>query len=129
MGITGDKIDLFARLISVSDIYDALVTERPYKKPFSPRDAATGEQLTFKNILVQNTFHEELGEGYLAFQCHDTTRDGWFFTNGRGIHVNWEKTSDYSATRYYDDNGDEIILNTGKTMICIIEDGDSFTFH
>ena len=39
MGITGDKIDLFARLISVSDIYDALVTERPYKKPFSPRDA------------------------------------------------------------------------------------------
>ena len=92
-------------------------------------DAATGEQLTFKNILVQNTFHEELGEGYLAFQCHDTTRDGWFFTNGRGIHVNWEKTSDYSATRYYDDNGDEIILNTGKTMICIIEDGDSFTFH
>lgn len=70
-------------------------------------DAATGEQLTFKNILVQNTFHEELGEGYLAFQCHDTTRDGWFFTNGRGIHVNWEKTSDYSATRYYDDNGDD----------------------
>ena len=39
MGITGDKIDLFSRLISVSDIYDALVTERPYKKPFSPRDA------------------------------------------------------------------------------------------
>ena len=24
---------------SISDIYDALVTERPYKKPFSPRDA------------------------------------------------------------------------------------------
>jgi HD-GYP domain-containing protein (c-di-GMP phosphodiesterase class II) len=23
----------------VADIYDALVTERPYKKPFSPRDA------------------------------------------------------------------------------------------
>lgn len=92
-------------------------------------DAATGEQLKFKNILVQNTKYEELGEGYLAFQCHDTTRDGWFFTNGKGIHVNWEKTSDYGATRYYDDNGDEIILNTGKTMICIIEEGDSFTFH
>ena len=28
MGVTGDKIDLFARLISISDIYDALVTER-----------------------------------------------------------------------------------------------------
>lgn len=39
MGVEGDKINLFARIISVSDIYDALVTQRPYKKPFSPRDA------------------------------------------------------------------------------------------
>ena len=39
MGVTGDKIDLFARLISISDIYDALVTERPYKKAYSQRDA------------------------------------------------------------------------------------------
>ncbi len=94
-------------------------------------DAATGEQLAFKNILIQNTKYEDLGleEGYLALQCHDTTRDGWYFTNGRGIHVTWEKTSDYGATRYYDDNGNEIILNTGKTMVCIIEDGDWFSFH
>lgn len=39
MGVGADKINLFARIISVADIYDALVTERPYKKPFSPRDA------------------------------------------------------------------------------------------
>lgn len=92
-------------------------------------DAATGEQLTFKNILVQSIKYENLGEGYLAFQCHDTTRDGWYFTNGRGIHVKWEKTADYNATRYYDDYGNEIILNTGKTMICIVEEDDNFTFR
>lgn len=39
MGVGADSINLFARIISVADIYDALVTERPYKKPFSPRDA------------------------------------------------------------------------------------------
>ena len=90
-------------------------------------DKANGKQLSFKNILIQNTYYEVRDEkGYLAFQCHDTTRDGWFFTNGRGIHVNWEKTSDYGATRYYDDAGNEIQLNTGKTMVCIVEDGDSF---
>ena len=33
------RISPFARIISVVDIYDALVTERPYKKAFSPRDA------------------------------------------------------------------------------------------
>lgn len=92
-------------------------------------DAATGEQLKFKNILVQNTKHEEIGGGYLSFQCHDNTRDGWFFTNGKGIHVTWEKSTDYGATRYYDDDGNEITLNTGKTMVCIIEDGDSFTYR
>lgn len=92
-------------------------------------DAATGEQLTFKNILVQNVKYEDLGEGYLALQCHDTTSDGWFFTNGKGIHVNWEKETDYGTTRYYDDNGNEITLNTGKTMICIVEEDDNFTFR
>jgi HD-GYP domain-containing protein (c-di-GMP phosphodiesterase class II) len=39
MGVSSDKINIFARIISVADIYDALVTERPYKKPFTSRDA------------------------------------------------------------------------------------------
>ena len=91
-------------------------------------DLANNQQLSFKNLLIQNTYFEVRDQkGYLAFQCHDTTRDGWFFTNGKGIHVTWEKTSDYGATRYYDDDGNEIKLNTGKTMVCILEDGDTFT--
>lgn len=91
-------------------------------------DLANNKQLAFKNLLIQNTYYEVRDQkGYLAFQCHDTTRDGWFFTNGKGIHITWEKTSDYGATRYYDDQGNEIQLNTGKTMICILADGDSFT--
>jgi len=39
LGLTGDKITLYAKILSVADIYDALVTERPYKKAFSQRDA------------------------------------------------------------------------------------------
>lgn len=95
-----------------------------------PHKDADGEQLAFKNILVQYTKQEILDDkGYLVLQCHDDTRDGWFFTNGKGIHVNWEKGSDYEATRYYDDDGNEIVLNTGKTMICIVNEKDSFTFR
>ena len=90
-------------------------------------DAATNEQLAFKNVLVQFAYYEVRdAKGYLAFQCIDNTKDGWYFTNGKGIHVNWEKSSDYGATRYYDDNGNEIQLNTGKTMICIVQNGDQF---
>lgn len=90
-------------------------------------DLANGQQLSFKNVLIQNTYFEVRDKkGYLAFQCIDSTRDGWYFTNGKGIHVTWAKASDYGATRYYDDFGNEIELNTGKTMVCIVEDGDSF---
>ena len=92
-------------------------------------DAATDSQLAFENVLIQFTYHEQRDEnGYLAFQCIDTSKDGWLFTNGKGIHVNWKKTSDYGATRYYDDNGKEVLFNTGKTMICIVQDGDTFSY-
>ena len=39
MGVDAEQISTFAKIISVVDIYDALVTERPYKHGFSPRDA------------------------------------------------------------------------------------------
>ncbi len=39
LGLSTEKIDIYAKILSVADIYDALVTERPYKKAFSQRDA------------------------------------------------------------------------------------------
>lgn len=49
LGVSGEKISPYAKILTVADIFDALVTERPYKKGFSPRDsvemimAMTGE--------------------------------------------------------------------------------------
>ena len=34
--LAGDKISLYARILTIADVYDALVTERPYKKAHSP---------------------------------------------------------------------------------------------
>lgn len=39
IGVDSEKITPFAKILAVVDIYDALVTERPYKKGFSQRDA------------------------------------------------------------------------------------------
>ncbi len=38
-GYQEDKICPYAKILSVADVYDALVTERPYKKSFSQRTA------------------------------------------------------------------------------------------
>ena len=92
-------------------------------------DGYTDKQLSFSNLIVQRVKQEEIGDGYLAMQCHDETRDGWYFTCGKGIHVTWQKIGDYGATKYFDDDGNQIQMNTGKTMILIIRDTDSFTYR
>lgn len=39
MGVAANKIINYAKILSVADVYDALVTERPYKKAFTQRTA------------------------------------------------------------------------------------------
>lgn len=39
MGLSGDEIPLSAQLVSIADVYDALVSPRVYKEPFSPETA------------------------------------------------------------------------------------------
>ncbi|MDR0325957.1 MAG: response regulator [Oscillospiraceae bacterium] len=34
-GIKGDSIPISARIMAIADVYDALISERPYKKPFT----------------------------------------------------------------------------------------------
>ena len=34
-GIVGKEIPLWGRIVSIADVFDALTTIRPYKKPFS----------------------------------------------------------------------------------------------
>ena len=38
-GLAGEEIPLEGRIMAIADVYDALVTERPYKKPFSHEQA------------------------------------------------------------------------------------------
>jgi response regulator RpfG family c-di-GMP phosphodiesterase len=38
-GLAGDDIPLEARIVAVADVYDALASDRPYRKAMSPEDA------------------------------------------------------------------------------------------
>lgn len=88
------------------------------------KDGMNGEQLSFANVIVQNTQWVKLdNNGYLNFANLDTTQDGYYFTRGKAIHITWQKTSEYGPTRYFDDNGNEIQLNTGKTYIAVAQKG------
>lgn len=95
-------------------------------------DGATGEQMAFTNVLIQDAECHNVGNhGYLDFTQITDGTDGWFCTGGKMIHVSWSRADDWSPTVFYDDNGEEITLNPGKTMIFIIEENsqDSFTVN
>ena len=92
-------------------------------------DGANGQQIAFANVIVQYTNWEKLDKkGYLSFQNIDNTSDGYYFTKGKAIHVRWSKTAEYAPTVYYDDNGNEIQMNTGKTYIAIAQKGRNISF-
>lgn len=88
-------------------------------------DVITGEQLAFANVIVQDTYWEYRPDNkYLIFKVHDTShRSGYYFTQGRGIKITWTKESDYAPTRYFDEDGNEIQINTGHTYIAIAQEG------
>ncbi len=94
------------------------------------KDALTGRQISFANVIVQNTKWSQLDKkGYLGFTMMDSTEDGYYFTKGKCIHITWSKTSDYAPTRYFDDNGNEIEMNTGKTYIAIAQKGKKVKYQ
>ncbi len=39
MGLRGDELSLAARMSSICDVYDAVTSQRPYKRPWSPSEA------------------------------------------------------------------------------------------
>lgn len=87
-------------------------------------DGYTKKQLQFTNIIIQNTkWNFQPFSNYLNFELIDNTETGYYFTKGKCIPIIWEKTSDYSPTVYYDTNGNEIQLNTGRTYIAIAQKG------
>jgi putative two-component system response regulator len=67
-GTAGTNIPLQGRMMALVDVYDALISERPYKKPFSPEQAINiikeGQGIQFDPALIDvflaaaGRFHE-----------------------------------------------------------------------
>lgn len=87
-------------------------------------DEMNGEQLAVSNVVFKIS-HGEVREpkekDYLAFGVHGEG-EAYVFTNGKVIKGTWKRTSDYEPNIYYDEKGEEIIMNQGKTWVCNIWD-------
>ena len=65
LGKRGEQIPLCARIVAIADVYDALISERPYKKPLSHDEAVTiiaegrGKQFDPNIVDVFLQIHEQ----------------------------------------------------------------------
>ena len=83
-------------------------------------DALTGEQLSFKNILILSVPTADTGDSKNHLELSVTgSGDGYYVTNGAAIAITWSKDSESAVTHYYDTDGNEISMNAGKTFICV----------
>ena len=88
------------------------------------KDPGNGnQQLAFKNVILQQMSYSQLDEnGYMIFNCIGAGNNGYYITNGKAIPITWTKISATDRTIFYDMQGKEIILNTGKTYIGFVAD-------
>ena len=85
-------------------------------------DEYNGEQLAVSNVVFKvcgGEVREPADKDYLAFGVHGTG-EAYVFTNGKVIKGTWKRNSDYEPNIFYDENGNEIVFNQGKTWICCI---------
>lgn len=87
-------------------------------------DGADNSQLTCENIILQvcDWSYYEGSESLNIKQI--SSGNGYFVTNGKMVPITWEKDSTSAPTKYYYEDGSEIVLNQGKTWVCIILDSD-----
>ena len=86
-----------------------------------PHVMQNGEVVKFKNIIVELIHDTSLGDGSDRRNINTTgTGKGYYFTNGEYEEITWSKDSRRENTKYYKADGNELIVNPGKTIINII---------
>lgn len=93
-------------------------------------DMESGKQLAFKNILVKFVFGTKFDNGTPILDLCGSG-PAYYITNGKLIQLQWSKESDFEATKYYYNNGEELVLNQGKTFINVItmDNVDDIEYH
>ncbi len=89
-------------------------------------DAANhNKQLSCTNIIIQYVKTVLYPDGKSLKMTQKGDGKGWLITRGKAMKIRWHKDKQKSGqTKYYDENGQEITLNNGKTFVQIVQKED-----
>lgn len=92
--------------------------------PIPHVDDDSGEQISVKNLVIQFAVESDVAgddKGRLEYELV-STGDGLVFIDGKVLNVTWSKDGRDERTLFYDEAGEQVEFNRGKTWISIVPD-------
>lgn len=87
------------------------------------KDTQNGEQLSFKNIIIWFVKESNIDHnGYQTMDFENASGSGYYITNGKMVPITWKKNESKKWMRFYDEAGQELTINPGKTYIALFPD-------
>ena len=83
-------------------------------------DKNTGEALKFDNIIIQlvNEWNKDKN-GYQDMDISKHEGNGYYISMGKMVPINWKKNEKQRMMYYYDENGEILNINEGRTFISV----------
>ncbi len=87
-------------------------------------DETSEKQIYAKSIIVQFTKTNKIpNDPLLKIEVEMVGEgEGFYISNGKKQDITWKKQSDRSVTRFFAENGSELVLNPGKIWIQVFPD-------
>ena len=103
-------------------VYDsASGTYLRYQYGGAHMDRETGTQLSVTNVIIQFAPAAYQGDEKTWDFTLTGTGSGYCFTGGTMEKISWSRASLTGVTTYYRADGSPLVLNNGKTWVCLVQ--------
>ena len=78
------------------------------------------KQLAFKNVIIQLVSESNIDHnGYQTMKLGNTSGKGYYYSDGKRISITWKRVETTNEMAYYDESGNVLTINPGKTYIAV----------
>ena len=92
-------------------------------------DYKTKEVVSYDNIIVTLVGYSVASDNKYWNLKNTGTGNGYYLTNGYSIPIKWSKSSRNSRTKYTYENGEELEISDGNTLIALFIQGKSLVIE